>query len=448
MSLEAIGNKALVEIARMAYGSGAVFEGENGGRGNLGAIRRPDGTLRVIKFDTHGDQGSNDPGAKLRAANELRTQLISIAMNKGLDTKVLNEIRAKLKLPLDSNDTKDIADPLSRKTVAAVAKIIDKDIWVKVAQDFDMSSLSSKRVSDMGYDDVVVRISESDTAATGVSNGIKDSKFVARLRKAFDGQVNWLKAKYRLCYAKDLYPDTVNELNKRFDEYSVKLLEDQKQALGVDICKFVKMLITKVFQDEKMEEAFRKRLVELADIHDKKKETVDFFIEVGKELYDGFSLEPPLNVTGYGTSKESIVEICENLDRRLNACFNKIQNRWRAQKMDFGERETGRSYQAFFACLRICNSEFDNYVKSLHRKELYDANNLLIEKLLDITDEANAIKDSFDDLKESDPDEKKNETRRSYDEIWPKWEACTRQCAIANALQGTLQMVPETAVVK
>ena len=120
----------LQEAARLAYGSGNG-EGRNGGSGRMGVLVDNDGSLRMIKFNTHWTErlsGSKTQGM-IDSSNVLREKLIEIAKSAGLEGEQLEEIRESLGLPARGNvNTTD--ELLNRSSVAQVVSLIGGDeVW-------------------------------------------------------------------------------------------------------------------------------------------------------------------------------------------------------------------------------------------------------------------------------------------------------------------------------
>lgn len=180
----------LVNIARMAYGSG-FFEGTSGGVGQMGILRDEAGNMRVVKFNTHRSEQGNvatASDAAKTACNELRTELLRIATEKGLDADRMNAIRRSLGLPEGEGEApKSLLD---RKVVARVVKMIDANVWDKALADdagtgrFDIASLKSSSAE---------HGTQFSQVASGVSNrsiGMQDLEF----RKEFAEIVKMTKA--------------------------------------------------------------------------------------------------------------------------------------------------------------------------------------------------------------------------------------------------------------
>lgn len=129
----------LQEVARMAYGSGRN-EGVQGGAGRMGMLLAPDGTARVIKFNTNwtarwfGTSVKNAPGM-LECSNELRRTLVDVALRAGLGEEQMRAIRTRLGLPAQRPELPEGRQEgsdklLNRADVAAVLRMIGGDrVW-------------------------------------------------------------------------------------------------------------------------------------------------------------------------------------------------------------------------------------------------------------------------------------------------------------------------------
>jgi len=117
----------LTQAARQAYGS-RFYEKTSGGRGHIGMFNG-----RVIKFDTHGDEGG-DAVAMKTACDALRKSILDDAQkalgNTAGAQKALAEIRAKLGM----NEKGEIVDQglLKRKVVASIITTIEQNSDLKV----------------------------------------------------------------------------------------------------------------------------------------------------------------------------------------------------------------------------------------------------------------------------------------------------------------------------
>lgn len=141
-----VNDHALYEIARMAYGSGSS-EKTNGGRGFMGVIKDAQGRSRIIKYDTHRFQATSadeDDLSQRTAAQQLRNILVDIAKNKNVPSHQIDRIREELGINDGDADDDPPYELLSRKVVASVVKMIDKDVWKNAIQDDKIKSYSSK----------------------------------------------------------------------------------------------------------------------------------------------------------------------------------------------------------------------------------------------------------------------------------------------------------------
>ena len=146
--------RALVELARMAWSQG---DGVDGGRGNMGIVTDGTGKTVAVKFDTKWSCRSTTVTDDVRlSCNRLRQALYDIALNSHISQKKLDEIKTALGISL-AEDPSDRQPPtcrdlLSRKVVAKVVKMIDGDIWEKAWSGEDTENLkraySSTGVSD------------------------------------------------------------------------------------------------------------------------------------------------------------------------------------------------------------------------------------------------------------------------------------------------------------
>lgn len=149
--------KDLNAIARYAYGSGFFGEGEGGGRGEMGLLRGSDGRMRVIKFNTHWGEGGNVTQEQVNSSNLLRDQILALARSLGKSDEIVQRIRAELGLAPDNDNPPQTL--LTRKVVARVVKMIDKDIWQNVRRtddgtaEFNLAALKS-RSGNMEFDSV------------------------------------------------------------------------------------------------------------------------------------------------------------------------------------------------------------------------------------------------------------------------------------------------------
>lgn len=137
----------LREIALNSYGYGSN-SGEEGGRGNIGLVLDGSGHSHVVKFNTswftHAPKaGSPAYDNSLEASNRLRKLLANIAQTSDLPEDTLREIRNKLGV---DNENKPLPGVplLTRKVTAAVAKMIDKDIWTRVKAEGKRNQYSTK----------------------------------------------------------------------------------------------------------------------------------------------------------------------------------------------------------------------------------------------------------------------------------------------------------------
>lgn len=127
-------------IARMAYGSG-IFEGTSGGKGHIGMIVDLNGKGRVIKFNTHfSERGKDATIDQIKSSNALRTKILAIA--KTLNPEVVADVRKKLGLAEGENPSAD-KPLLTRKIVASVLKMIDKNAMSDAMKGVDADKLKS-----------------------------------------------------------------------------------------------------------------------------------------------------------------------------------------------------------------------------------------------------------------------------------------------------------------
>ena len=140
LDIRGLGNQeALSQIAKLAYGSGAL-EKTSGGKGNIGLI---DG--RVVKFNTHWRERGGVPSQAMRAdCDALRTKLSEIATSmlsaspeatpqeRATFQKALADVRKLLGMAEDGGQIAT-TKLLDRKVVAKVINTIDKatgfDAW-------------------------------------------------------------------------------------------------------------------------------------------------------------------------------------------------------------------------------------------------------------------------------------------------------------------------------
>ena len=135
---------ALQSIARMAYGSG-MLEGTSGGKGNIGALMDGAGNLRVIKFNTHSrERGGPATADQIDASNNLRTQLLAIADNRGIDGKKLTELKKLLGVG-ENNEIPEGAPLMTRKVAAKAVKLIDANVFREALKGVDLKQLSSDK---------------------------------------------------------------------------------------------------------------------------------------------------------------------------------------------------------------------------------------------------------------------------------------------------------------
>ena len=152
--------QALAAIARMAYGSGWT-EGASGGRGHVGALKGKDGQLQVFKYNTHWTSATRAvTDEQLKAAKELREQLVALGQGYGLDAEKMAKLRTLLGIPEDGTIAEDL--PLvERKVVAKAVKLMDAKIFDKAFTDkFTKEEVSSRNCSETDFASVL-RMQES-----------------------------------------------------------------------------------------------------------------------------------------------------------------------------------------------------------------------------------------------------------------------------------------------
>lgn len=127
----------LMEAARLSYGANQS-DPRKGGAGRMGALLRPDGTARIIKFNTHwterwfGPSTSEVPGM-IESANALRRILVDIAFSAGLSDAEIQTIRTRLGLAGSSTSSDELLD---RKAVASVVTMIGGErVWEDALRD-------------------------------------------------------------------------------------------------------------------------------------------------------------------------------------------------------------------------------------------------------------------------------------------------------------------------
>lgn len=163
-SLKPASRKRLVEIASQAYGSGGN-EGVKGGAGRIGILTGSDGRTHVVKFNTNlGERlfGSSKTDSMIDSCNRLRTELVNLAAEAGLDDREMAKIRAKLGLDNGTDRPKSLLD---RTIVAQVVTMIGKesaqsDVWNVARTNAEKSS------KDMSFETVAARQAFGTRAAT------------------------------------------------------------------------------------------------------------------------------------------------------------------------------------------------------------------------------------------------------------------------------------------
>ena len=152
---------AFLEIGRMVY---ARHGGVTDAKGHIG-LSDDEGTLRIIKFNTHGGSTGEGNANAIKDCNNLRQMLVSIANSANLSSATRQEIKKELGLPTKRNEKAPTA-LLKRSTVAKVVEMIGgKEVWKDVKASYNTSQYKSTR--DTSYETV-----SQDRASTNNSKEI------------------------------------------------------------------------------------------------------------------------------------------------------------------------------------------------------------------------------------------------------------------------------------